>query len=320
MKQHSLPIASIIAITLIFGASALVSAQTFTEPTPTTTLPAPITSTNKGQGIMGALTIGATLQQSLGTLDQAKLFVNGTTLTRMNSAASIAADVTVAGNAFKIRSSQVLIGSAANSCAQNAQVCIVESSALQPAVKITADAGDGVFGETTASGFAGITAEGHYGIQATAVTNQTIAAYGVSCKEVVGSPGLCETYGDAGYFSGDVKIENVGGNPSGYISGNGSGLYKVKSLHNKNNEAPSEGIMYRYITQTIPAASASVSITGLPANVVSVVGVESADGNTFVPIGKSVTYSYDAALNRISLSHASGTTHTCKLMLMYIAP
>ncbi len=327
MRKHTLRITLSVSAILLFAVAFAVSAQTFTEPTPTTALPAPITTTDKGQGIAGKFAVGTTIQDAVNVLNSADatLYVKGSAFTRLNVAASVNANVSAANNLFSVNNSHVLIGGGTPCTQMASQLCIQGAATNTPALYAESVSGNGIFGETTVGNSAGIFAQGYYGVLATATTSQAFAAYGVSCKEVVGSPGTCETYGDAGYFNGDVKIErgtpSDPNTPTGYYGGNGFGLYKVGSLQNKNADAPNEGIMYKYISGNIPSASLStVPAITIPANTVGIIGVESTDGvgNTFIPIGKAVTYTYNST--GLTLRHATGTIHYYKLVVMYIAP
>lgn len=339
MKKDILLISSVIAAVVLFVGVGFVQSQStgFSEPGNQPNLPAPLTTSDSPQTIESALGVGISSESGYPS-DTPAFFVKGSTITGDgpfdSTAVAVESSVDLSDGAlFNLQGSNVTIGGI---CPIGAapRVCVVENTKVQPAVYIVQETGIGLFGETQASGKAGIYGEGFYGLYAKAAGNEeAIPLVGQSCTENQGS--CIAPYGTAGFFNGDF-VTQMG---VGTITGDGRNLYKVGTLYNKEEDhyaagVPgtvaeddrSDGIAYKsYGVETVIQISAGAtsnitSVVNVAAGerVMSIMAVEGDDQTTFVP-AREVKVTYSEGTNALSLLNQGSAAKYVQLLVTYRA-
>jgi hypothetical protein len=316
MKFSRHPQLGIISIT-VFGvcvfvlSSMLVFAQGFTEPTANQTVPAPVTTSNAPQAIEGVLGVGVTSPTMIPV--NTTLFVDGRTISKDWN--GVEANMNVGSDTFSIQGSVVQFDSA---CPGGVKACAIADTETLPGIDINHATGTALFGQTSVGARAGVYGEGYYGIWGKATASSGVGVVGSSCTELAGAPGVCTQYGNAGYFVGNNSAGIALEVQNGYISGDGGGLYKAKSI--KNLQKPTEeAISYKSYSVVLTTSSpTTISNVG---DAEAVIAVESdSENGVFVPSGKWSVVTFDPNAKSITVSKAAGAPASVyvRLVVSYI--
>lgn len=315
----------LVAVALLIGSTGFAFAQTFTEPSTTPNLPPPLATTDKSQSIQGGLQVGVNALSP--TIANVALYVQGGLISKNGYQNGVTRypDVSVSNNVFRVHgsTSQVLFGT--NTCTKSdAQACA--QSTTGAAVYALHPTGQAIVGQTSGSNAAGVYGESpNFGILAQADTFDSIPLQVSSCTEVQGAPGTCATFGQAGYFVGDVKIEGDNPSETGFWTGDGNRVYRVQSLYNKQEGSTPTSKGVAYVSVGYPTSRTigtfSSTITGqIPAGaqVVSLYAVESSDNINFTPAGNDLVITYSDSSASFTVTNNAHVTRYLRMIVGYL--